>query len=218
MHAYLIVSDAKTREDLLRQQLDACGIHPHDCVYPASDGRAIGIEAIHDFIARLGLSPLHGTRTAGIIPDADALTPVAMQALLKTLEEPPGSAYLFLGTSNAARLPATVVSRCHIRSSAGSTSEEPDPKERQFIETLLAASAGHKIELLDTLGADNAALSAWLDRAIRIVRSDLADAAAPPETRTLKRRVLRGFLEAKRYHANNVNVRLLIEHALLQTA
>ncbi len=216
MHAYLIVSDSeKTRDDILQKQLRSCGVNPHDVVFPLREGLSIGIDAVHDFIARLGLSPVHGDHTAGVISDVELLTPVAMQALLKTLEEPPGAAYLFLGTANAAGLPPTIVSRCHIIAAHLKIPEEQDSATLRFIEDLVAASPGKKLDLLDSLGTDRNAIAAWLDQAIRVLGSQVT--AVPLGTDRIlvaKRRILRGFIEAKRYVPNNVNIRLLIEHAL----
>lgn len=216
MHAYLIVSDSeKTRDDILQKQLQSCGINPHDVVFPTHEGASIGIESVHNFIARLGLSPVHGDHTAGVIADADLLTPVAMQALLKTLEEPPGAAYLFLGTANAAGLPSTIVSRCRIISAHPDIPAEQDAETLRFIEDLAASTPGKQLDLLDTLGTDRNAIAAWLDQAIRVLGSQVT--AVPLDTDGIlasKRRILRGFIEAKRYIPNNVNIRLLIEHAL----
>lgn len=47
-----------------------------------------------------------------IIPEADLMTPQAQNALLKTLEEPPQYAVIFLLTENADTLLATIRSRC----------------------------------------------------------------------------------------------------------
>ncbi len=47
-----------------------------------------------------------------IIPEADLMTPQAQNALLKTLEEPPEYAVIFLLTENADSLLATIRSRC----------------------------------------------------------------------------------------------------------
>lgn len=47
-----------------------------------------------------------------VIPEADLMTEQAQNALLKTLEEPPEYAVIFLLTENADRLLATIRSRC----------------------------------------------------------------------------------------------------------
>ena len=55
-----------------------------------------------------GLSP----RKAALVHPAEAMTKSAANALLKTLEEPPGDSVLILVSHNPSRLPATIRSRC----------------------------------------------------------------------------------------------------------
>lgn len=62
----------------------------------------------------LHLKPMFGDRRVAIIDDADLLKEVGSNALLKTLEEPPINALIFLiGTSAQRQLP-TIRSRCQI--------------------------------------------------------------------------------------------------------
>ena len=49
---------------------------------------------------------------AAVIEDADRMNVNAANALLKTLEEPPGDTYLILTSQRSAALPATIRSRC----------------------------------------------------------------------------------------------------------
>jgi DNA polymerase-3 subunit delta' len=60
----------------------------------------------------LALRPFEARQKAAIIDDADRLNPAAANALLKTLEEPPGNAILILLTSNIEGILPTVLSRC----------------------------------------------------------------------------------------------------------
>jgi DNA polymerase-3 subunit delta' len=60
------------------------------------------------------LAPFAGPRRIFILDAADDLQLEAAQALLKTLEEPPGSALLLLLASDPEALPATVRSRCQL--------------------------------------------------------------------------------------------------------
>jgi DNA polymerase-3 subunit delta' len=69
------------------------------------------IEQVRDLIERLGLRPARAPRRIAIIDDAQALNLSAQNALLKTLEEPPGRAILFLITDSERALLDTVRSR-----------------------------------------------------------------------------------------------------------
>ncbi|MBO0703362.1 MAG: DNA polymerase III subunit gamma/tau, partial [Candidatus Dormibacteraeota bacterium] len=72
-----------------------------------------GIDEIRDLRDRVNLAPAHpGAKKVYIIDEAHMLTTEAFNALLKTLEEPPEHAVFILCTTDAARIPATVIGRC----------------------------------------------------------------------------------------------------------
>lgn len=62
---------------------------------------------------QLGLPPYEGKRLVFIVEPADALNEECQNALLKSLEEPPGFCQFLLISSNSASLLPTVRSRCH---------------------------------------------------------------------------------------------------------
>src|SRR3990172_2003856 len=70
-----------------------------------------GIEEIRELRDRIRLAPTEGRYKIYIIDEAHMLTTEAANALLKTLEEPPAHAVLVLVTTEAEKLPETVVSR-----------------------------------------------------------------------------------------------------------
>jgi len=72
----------------------------------------IKIEEIRALEEQVIYRPLVGLRRVIIIDDADRMTLGAANALLKTLEEPPGETILILVTSRPFALPATIRSRC----------------------------------------------------------------------------------------------------------
>ncbi|MEO8465247.1 MAG: hypothetical protein ABI640_07880 [Gammaproteobacteria bacterium] len=80
-------------------------------IHPQEEKNTISIEQIRDLIDAISLTA-HGAAKVVIIEPADAMTAPAANALLKTLEEPAGAAYLFLLSSQPNRLPATIRSRC----------------------------------------------------------------------------------------------------------
>jgi len=75
----------------------------------------LGVDVIRHFlIDPIARRPARGRAKIFIIDEAERMNVQAQNALLKTLEEPPGAAYLFLIASNADRLGQTVRSRCQI--------------------------------------------------------------------------------------------------------
>ncbi len=89
----------------------------------ALDGRALdlveidaasnrGIDDIRDLREKVAYRPNEGRYRVYIIDEAHELTPAAWDALLKTLEEPPPHALFVLATTEAHKVPPTIISRC----------------------------------------------------------------------------------------------------------
>lgn len=72
----------------------------------------IVIEQIRALLEKLALTPQYGGAQVVIVDPADAINHAACNALLKTLEEPQPGRYLWLLSTEPARLPATIRSRC----------------------------------------------------------------------------------------------------------
>ncbi|MEJ2480347.1 MAG: DNA polymerase III subunit delta' [Acidihalobacter sp.] len=95
--------------------LFAAGTHPdYTVVEPEAAGKAIRIDAVRSLIDFLNLTRSFGQYKIAIVEPADAFNVNAANALLKTLEEPPGGVLLMLVTSLPSALPATVRSRCQV--------------------------------------------------------------------------------------------------------
>src|SRR5690606_14751674 len=81
-------------------------------VFPEPDKRTIGIEQIRELSQTLAMKAFRGAAKAAVIEPAEAMTPAAANALLKTLEEPAEQTYLFLISHQPERLLPTIRSRC----------------------------------------------------------------------------------------------------------
>lgn len=88
------------------------GNHPD--VKRISPEKSIGVEAIRELIDALAVHPYESSRHVVLIEQADKMTPQAQNALLKTLETPPGDAVFFLITDQMTALLPTIISRCRI--------------------------------------------------------------------------------------------------------
>ncbi|WP_027086365.1 DNA polymerase III subunit gamma/tau [Cohnella panacarvi] len=71
-----------------------------------------GVEEIRDIRDKVKYSPTEVRRKVYIIDEVHMLTTEAFNALLKTLEEPPGHVMFILATTEPHRLLPTIVSRC----------------------------------------------------------------------------------------------------------
>ncbi len=71
-----------------------------------------GIDEIRDLRENVRFAPVSLTNKVYIIDEVHMLTTEAFNALLKTLEEPPGHVIFILATTEPHKLPSTIVSRC----------------------------------------------------------------------------------------------------------
>jgi len=93
----------------------AGGVHPDFTAIARAEGRSeVLIEQVRELIARLGTRPSRGARRVAIIADAETLGIPAQNALLKTLEEPPGHAIVFMVAESERALLDTVRSRLRL--------------------------------------------------------------------------------------------------------
>jgi len=86
--------------------------HPNRTIR-ASKGLFLVVDLIRHFVIEpAGMKPTQGRRRVFLLRDAERMNDEAQNSLLKTLEEPPGTASLILVTSSAGRLLPTIRSRC----------------------------------------------------------------------------------------------------------
>ena len=76
----------------------------------ASSNSVDDIRALRESVA---YAPVSGRQKIYILDEAHMLSTAAWNAFLKTLEEPPPSTIFVLATTEAQKVPATVVDRCH---------------------------------------------------------------------------------------------------------
>jgi DNA polymerase-3 subunit gamma/tau len=137
-HAYLFVGSRGTGKTSMAKILAAClncsnrdPAHPTiepcgECESCVSIARASSLDVIEmdaasnnsvDDIRELresvAYSPVSGRSKVYILDEAHMLSTAAWNAFLKTLEEPPPNTVFVLATTEAQKVPATVVDRCH---------------------------------------------------------------------------------------------------------
>ena len=133
-HAYLFVGSRGTGKTSMAKILAAClncergpTVEPcGECESCLSIARANSLDVIEmdaasnnsvDDIRELresvAYAPVSGKRKVYILDEAHMLSTAAWNAFLKTLEEPPPNTVFVLATTEAQKVPATVVDRCH---------------------------------------------------------------------------------------------------------
>src|SRR6185369_1547490 len=100
------------------------------------------IDEVRDLRDKVNISPSVGKYKVYIIDEVHMLTKEAFNALLKTLEEPPAHVVFILATTEAHKLPETIVSRTQ------RFSLRPVPEE-QVIKHLKTIAKGEKLHIDD---------------------------------------------------------------------
>lgn len=110
--AEILAAASEDPEDARRRALLDPSPHP-DLVWLAPSGAQHLVEAVRERVIRAAAyRPFEGERRVFVIEAAEAMRDESQNALLKTLEEPPGFVHLILLSSEPAALLETIVSRC----------------------------------------------------------------------------------------------------------
>jgi DNA polymerase-3 subunit delta' len=89
------------------------GLHP-DVITIAPETAAIKIEQVRTLVREIASGPFEGRARAFVVDDAHTMTEQAMNALLKSLEEPAPTSHVLLVTGAPQALLPTIRSRCQV--------------------------------------------------------------------------------------------------------
>jgi len=166
--------------------------------------REIRVEAMRDAIEFAQRTSARGRGKAVLVYPAERMNTVTANALLKTLEEPPGDVRFVLATEAAHQLLPTIRSRC-----LGHTMHWPQPAQSESwlagqgvpagdVPALLRAAGGRPEEALSLARAGRSA-KAWSQLPKAIARGDVSALAecTPSEAIDLLQKVCHDLLAAR---------------------
>lgn len=209
MHAYIITGGtAKQRIEKIQTLIEGATISPHDCITLVPSPTSIGVDSVRSVTSRLSIHPIASSCHAVTIRDAQTMTPEAQNAFLKTLEEPPADAIIFLETSMPDTLLPTILSRCQTIRIPDKISDRARPCQFDEIEQLLKSSVGQRAKMIDTYTRTREDALSFVDQAIPVLREKLV-------TRQTHAKLLRSFLTARSQIMGNITPKLALDAVFL---
>ncbi len=185
--------------------------------------KSVGIEDVRKLQKNLYLKPLRGEHKALIINSYRGITIESQNALLKILEEPPTSCFIFLIAENINILLPTIISRCKIIKLENENDLIAIAARdiENLVTDLSSESAGIKLKLAQDFGKSREEAVAWLEQTIIGMRKILLNkinSSTNPASRNSKDLIkLINKLEEGRLSVKNTNVnqRFILENTFL---
>ncbi len=175
--------------------------------------RSIKIEEVRAILHEAFLKPYEGQWKVFILQGAERLTPDASNALLKTLEEPPGQSVFLLLVENKAHLLETIQSRAFEIRLFGQG--EKDPKENTMIQILQTRGWPAFFESLQT--APRPELKETLEALMLHLRNECAKAWETEPAGTQKYlKAIDSVYETQESLQANVGQKLALTHLEIQ--
>lgn len=203
MQPKIIVSkNREERNKLIWELLDKFEINQTNPDILTLEEEKIGIEDVKRIRKHLASKPFGSTAKSVVIFDGNNISLDAQNALLKTLEEPPGETIILIGVDSENKLLPTVLSRCLVISYQQSAiSSQPSFNLNQLLETPIE----ERFEIVEK-ASDREQL--------------LKDLTESYREKVLEGKVKSGFLEellkAQAWKESNVNIRTILEYLMLK--
>lgn len=223
MRSFILAS--KSEEKCLEKAGEICLENKIDSldITIESFEKPVGIEDVRKLQKNLFLKPLRGKYKALIINAFRGITIESQNALLKILEEPPASCFIFLIVENINILLLTIISRCKIikLEDKKSTIATPAVDIENLVKELSSKNVGIKLKLAQDFGRSREDAVVSLENAIIGMRKILLNkinSSTNPAGRNSKDLIkLINKLEEGRLTVKNTNVnqRFILENTFL---
>ncbi|RJR15205.1 hypothetical protein C4579_02755 [Candidatus Microgenomates bacterium] len=170
-HAKLyIYQQESAKNQFIDAEIAKHKIHSADLITFGED--SIGIAQIRKLKQRIAQKPFASQYTL-VVLSAQALSPEAQQALLKTIEEPPPQTKLIIVSPKLDLLLPTIQSRVVIRYENVQEITQLVLPDEVMWQKLLKSSIGQRLKDTEQFPSDRAALIVYLTTAIKFYRHEL---------------------------------------------
>lgn len=236
-HAYVFISEHKeaseafaksfiksilthgSTNDNIAAKVD--GDRHEDVIVIRKQGASTRIASIRDMQARIGIRPI-GERHIVLIADGDEMGEAAQNALLKTLEEPPGNTVIIILATNIENLLPTVRSRsivCTVEEEEDEESETISAAAAQVIDLAAAGGAYYRLKKAAApVGEARGDVRRFIDRAEELWRDRLfeRDEKGMPYDQEKTVAEIRALEEARNKLERGMSPRYIIKELLLK--
>lgn len=152
-----------------------------------------GVDNIREILEKVGFRPTQATYKVYVIDEVHMLSTAAFNALLKTLEEPPEHVIFVLATTEAHKIPATVLSRCQrfefqriplkgivtqLQSISNAEGYQTEPEALDLIARAATGSMRDAISLLDQMAAESTVTADYVRLMLGAERREVVRALA----------------------------------------
>ena len=188
-------------------------------------GKSIGIKEIRILKKKISRKPFHQKYKIIFIQEAENLTIEAQNALLKTLEEPPGHTIIILSVPSESSLLPTIQSRCrifHLPREKTSPPPEDCPEIKVLKKILASPKIGERIQLIQPYTkADAKQKQKARPKALEFCQKSLLFLSCTSEIPVLAKFISRSFPSNLSPSLSNLSLFLLLKslqnsHDLLQ--
>ncbi len=172
---------------------------------------SIGIEEVRQIQHFLSRKPIQSDQNIVVIHQAHLLTVPAQNALLKTLEEPPGNSLIYLVTDFPDQLLPTVLSRVQLEPSTYHL--EPSPKDlektKKLLDGLLATGVGERLKLIEAEAFTRETALEFLSHLEYLIHDQIQNSQLSIVNYQL-------LTETRKYLKANCNVKLCLDYLALR--
>lgn len=198
----LVSKDRADRDSQIWNILKTSNILPNNPDLLLIEDEKIGIKEIKNLIKHLSTKPFGKTPKSVLILNGNNISTDAQNALLKTLEEPPGESIILIGVDSEQKLLPTVLSRCQVISHQPSAISHP----QQFdLDQILNMSIEDRFNLVEKTDDKEK----FLNDLTESYRSKVLKGEGNSE-------FLEELLNAQIWKESNVNIRTILEYLALK--
>lgn len=175
------------------------------------------IKMVRAFTHFMSEKPLLAVRKVALILRAELLTPESCDALLKTIEEPPGDSIMIITVSHHALVPATIRSRCQMVEFAPVSLEKSHDERDAALTALLAEKPAARFRWINAQFANLRDAEEKRTRAQelvgvfeRVMHAECGTDRVPDGSTAI-----RAFRDTRHALEHNVSPQLVIEHLVM---